>query len=113
MKTLLLILAAVALLATGCTLVPCNHTFPKLEWYWSKEAIDCRHEHELDKQQKPLRMGEPLYNYTNAMFNFSNRELVSGCVVSTNADGKINVLYGGWDFLFYPDGGISSVCQHK
>lgn len=30
----------------GCTLVPCNHTFPKLEWYWSAEAKACRQMHQ-------------------------------------------------------------------
>jgi hypothetical protein len=29
-------------LFTGCTMVGCNHVFPKPAWYWSKEARDCR-----------------------------------------------------------------------
>lgn len=46
-----IILFTVLLLSlNGCTLVSCNHTFPKLDWYWSKAAIECRKEHQQDKQ---------------------------------------------------------------
>lgn len=38
---------------TGCTLVPCNHTFPKLEWYWSAEAKACRQMHKQESAKPP------------------------------------------------------------
>lgn len=43
MKILLLGIRAL-LLFNGCALVSCNRVFPKAEWYWSKEAIDCRNQ---------------------------------------------------------------------
>lgn len=44
------IFCVIPVLLGGCTLVPCNHTFPKFEWYWSQEAIDCRKMYEQEKQ---------------------------------------------------------------
>jgi hypothetical protein len=46
---LLLLLVALVML-TGCSLVSCNHTFPKAEWYWSADAKECRAEKASDKK---------------------------------------------------------------
>lgn len=43
------LLATLLLSLCGCSLVPCNHAFPKAEWYWSADAKQCREEKRLEK----------------------------------------------------------------
>jgi len=38
MKTRLSLLCCCCLLAQGCTVVSANRVFPKLDWYWSRDA---------------------------------------------------------------------------
>lgn len=35
------------LLTSSCSVVVCDRVFPKLTWYWSREAINCRREHQM------------------------------------------------------------------
>jgi hypothetical protein len=42
MKLTLIALGAVLFLAQGCAFVGCDRVFPKLDWYWSKDAKRCR-----------------------------------------------------------------------
>lgn len=51
MKYFLIAIFAVSL--CGCTMVSNNRVFPKLTWYWSKEAKQQRAERELYKQEFP------------------------------------------------------------
>jgi len=51
-KFSILVLAS---LCGGCALVPCNHVFPKLEWYWSQEAINCRKMQKSEKEYQNFR----------------------------------------------------------
>ena len=47
---LLLLCAFALMLLPGCSLVVCNHAFPKLTWAFSREAIECRKERQMEKQ---------------------------------------------------------------
>lgn len=44
MRILLFTLGVCCITASGCTVVGCNRVFPKLDWYWSKDAKECRRE---------------------------------------------------------------------
>jgi len=44
MKRLLLLICLIGYCAGGCTFVACDRVFPKLTWYWSKDAVRCREE---------------------------------------------------------------------
>lgn len=43
-----------SVLFQGCSLVSCNHAFPKAEWYWSADAKACRAEKAHDKVQQTI-----------------------------------------------------------
>jgi len=43
-----LVITSGLLLFTGCAVVSANRTFPKLDWYWSKDAILQREERKAD-----------------------------------------------------------------
>ena len=47
LKTILLLMLLG--LCGGCTVVSANRTFPKLDWYWSKDAQEQRRENAQEK----------------------------------------------------------------
>jgi hypothetical protein len=56
MKNIILALCVIVMQAlSGCTFVSCDRVFPKLTWYWSKEAKRCRGE----KIQSAVQPAEP------------------------------------------------------
>jgi len=49
-KRLPSLFVALLMAAGGCTMVTYNRTFPKAEWYWSKEAREQRREKAKERE---------------------------------------------------------------
>lgn len=51
MRITMFIVGTCLILCSGCQLVPTD-MFPKVKWYWSKEAIQYRQDKKADEPQK-------------------------------------------------------------
>jgi hypothetical protein len=64
MRITLFILGLFCLLASGCQVISDNRVFPKLTWYWTREARDQRqsnreHEKAVREYQQSLKTNNP------------------------------------------------------
>ncbi|MDE2100610.1 MAG: hypothetical protein KGL39_25425 [Patescibacteria group bacterium] len=60
MRLTLFICGLLMILASGCTIISYDRAFPKLTWYWSKEACEQRADFKQEKQWENSQTNQPV-----------------------------------------------------